>query len=200
MARETGQPNANAPHKGCNSSNCCSPAKLWRTLQTIIKGDNKKELIKFFKDARLEHIVRVALTSRVSNDAALYPPSQQHKIIRLTSRESMLYLGKSFTDLNSLQLALLVSSESMVITLLNQLKLHASPSELKHYVNHIWGQGNSSLHLASFLKRPQVVKLLLELGCASDVLNRRKKQAVECCLDDHVILKVFSMRESDVTL
>lgn len=191
MTRDTGQ-QPPVLHKGCNSASCCSPAKLWRTLQSLVKGDDKKELIKFFKDDRLEHIVRVALTSRISNDAALYPPSQQHKVIRLTAtRESMLCLGKSSTDLNLLQLALMTSSESMVMTLLAQLKLHASPAELKHFVNHVWGQGNTSLHLAVFLKRHSVVKALLDLGCLSDVSNARNKRAVDCCFGDQAILDLL---------
>ncbi|KAG2215632.1 hypothetical protein INT46_006236 [Mucor plumbeus] len=189
MTRDTGQPSV--LHKGCNSSSCCSPAKLWRTLQSLVKSDDKRELIKFFKDERLEHIVRAALTSRIANDAALYPPSQQHKVIRLSTRESMLCLGKSFTDLNLLQLALMTSSESTVMTLLAQLKLHASPTELKHFVNHIWGQGNTSLHLAVFLKRNLVIKALLALGCSSNVRNIRNKQAVDCCYGDQAILDLF---------
>lgn len=188
MTRDTGQ-QPSVLHKGCNSASCCSPAKLWRTLQSLVKGDDKKELIKFFKDDRLEHIVRVALTSRITNDAALYPPSQQHKVIRLTAtKESMLCLGKSFTDLNLLQLALMTSSESMVMALLAQLKLHASSAKLKHFVNHVWGQGNTSLHLAVFLKRHSVVKALLDLGCLSDVSNARNKRPVDCCFGDQAIL------------
>ncbi|CEP12024.1 hypothetical protein [Parasitella parasitica] len=189
MTRDTGQPPV--LHKGCNSSSCCSPAKLWRTLQSLVKGDDKKELAKFFKDKRLEHIVRVALTSRITNDAALLPPSQQHKVIRLTTRESMLYLGKSYTDLNLLQLALITSSESTVMTLLAQLKLHASPSELKQFVNHVWGQKNTSLHLAVFLKRYLVVKALLDLGCESDVCNARNKKAIDCSCGDQAMVDVF---------
>ncbi|KAK4510287.1 epoxide hydrolase, soluble (sEH) [Mucor velutinosus] len=191
MTKDTGQ-QPSVLHKGCNSASCCSPAKLWRTLQSLVKGDDKKELIKFFKDDRLEHIVRVALTSRITNDAALYPPSQQHKVIRLTAtRESMLCLGKSFTDLNLLQLALMTSSESTVMALLAQLKLHATPAQLKHFINHVWGQGNTSLHLAVFLKRHLVVKALLDLGCLSDVSNARNKRAVDCCFGDQAILDLL---------
>ncbi|KAF1803034.1 hypothetical protein FB192DRAFT_1366125 [Mucor lusitanicus] len=191
MTRDTGQQPPVA-HKGCNSASCCSPAKLWRTLQSLVKGNDKKELIKFFKDDRLEHIVRVALISRITNDAALYPPSQQHKVIRLTAtRESVLCLGKSFTDLNLLQLALITSSESMVMALLAQLKLHASPAELKHFVNHVWGQGNTSLHLAVFLKRHSVVRALLDLGCLSNVSNARNKRPVDCCFGDQAVLDLL---------
>ena len=171
------------PHKGCNSSSCCSPAKLWRNIQALIKANDRKGLIDFFKDPRQEHIIRAALTSRITNDAAMFPPSQQHKLVRLEDRklEANRYLGKSFTDLNALQLALITSSESMVLTLLGQLKLYATSQELKLFINHIWGQGNSSLHLAVFLKRHSVVKTLMVLGCQPDQLNARKKSAIDCC-------------------
>jgi hypothetical protein len=104
-------------------------------------------------------------------------------LVRLENNklEANRYLGKSFTDLNALQLALITSSESMVITLLNQLKMYATPQELKLFINHIWGQGNSSLHLAVFLKRHLVVKTLMDLGCQPDHLNARKKSATDCC-------------------
>lgn len=192
MIRNTGQP---VPHKGCNSSSCCSPAKIWRTLQLLIKSDSRKELVQFFKDDRLEHIVRVALTSRISNDVTQLPPSQKHKIIRLSSRESHLCLGKSFTDLNLLQLALLSSSEGTVMALLNQLKAHASAADLKQFVHHVWGQGNTSLHLAVFLKRRLVIKALIDLGCVSGALNARKKTAIDCCLDDRAMLDIFVCRD-----
>lgn len=192
MKSETSQP----LHKGCNSSTCCSPAKLWRTLQTLVKNDDKKGLIQFFKDDRLEHIVRVALTSRITNDASLYPPSQQHKVIRLTSRDALLCLGKSYTDLNLLQLALLTSSESTVVALLAQLKAHTTQAELKHFVNHIWGGGNTSLHLAVFLKRHLVVKILLNLGCSPEThKNARNKYASDCCLGDESMLALFMQAE-----
>ncbi|KAI8054881.1 hypothetical protein BDF21DRAFT_311008, partial [Thamnidium elegans] len=180
MARETGGP---VPHKGCNSSSCCSPAKLWRTIQTLIKDNNRKGLVDFFKDSRIEHIVRVALTSRISNDSSMLPPSQRHKLVKMPTNATdwSRYLGKSLSDLNSLQLALISSSEPMVLTLLAQLRQHATPLELKHFVNHVYGQGNSSLHLAVFLKRYQVVKVLLELGCKPDHVNARNKNALDCC-------------------
>ncbi|KAI9360247.1 hypothetical protein BD770DRAFT_305135, partial [Pilaira anomala] len=176
MAGETG-----GPHKGCNSASCCSPAKLWRMIQTLIKENNRKGLVEFFKDSRLEHIVRVALTSRISNDQAMFPPSQQHKLIKIQDNTVHRYLGKSFTDLNSLQLALITSSEQMVLTLLNQLRIHATPQELKKFINHVYGQRNSSLQLAVYLKRFQVVKLLIELGCTLNHVNARNKNALDCC-------------------
>ncbi|KAI9257758.1 hypothetical protein EDC94DRAFT_641473 [Helicostylum pulchrum] len=183
MARETGGP-ASPPHKGCNSSSCCSPAKLWRTMQTLIKDNNRKGLVDFFKDSRIEHIVRVALTSRISNDSSMLPPSQRHKLVKMPPTKAMdssRYLGKSLSDLNSLQLALISSSEAMVLQLLGQLRQHATALELKQFVNHVYGQGNSSLHLAVFLKRYQVVKVLLEMGCKPDHVNARDKNALDCC-------------------
>lgn len=188
MVRETGGGASTPPppHKGCNSSSCCSPAKLWRTIQTLIKENDKRGLVAFFKeDPRREHIIRVALTSRISNDATMFPPSQQHKLVHIKDtdrKKSLLYLGKSCTDLNSLQLALISSSESTVLCLLSLLKSsHATPQDLKVFVNHIYGQGNSSLHLAVFLKRYEVAKVLIELGCKIDHLNAKHKSALDCC-------------------
>lgn len=183
MARETG---GAVPHKGCNSSSCCSPAKLWRTMQTLIKENDKGGLIRFFKDARLEHIVRVALTSRISNDASMFPASQQHKLIKIVHPLSSFYLGKSFTDLNALQLALISASESTVLLFLSLLKSHATDRELKLFVNHIYGQGNTSLHLAVFLNRFTVAKVLIDLGCKVHHSNARQKRAVDCCLDGNL--------------
>lgn len=199
MARETG---GAVPHKGCNSSSCCSPAKLWRTIQTLIKENDKRGLIEFFKDARLEHIVRVALTSRISNDASMFPASQQHKLVKIHDNpKSTFYLGKSFTDLNSLQLALISSSESMVLLLLSLLKSHATSQELKVFVNHIYGQGNTSLHLAVFLKRFQVVKVLMELGCKLNHLNAKNKNAVDCCYyGDQQMMDLFLSKKKSETV
>ncbi|KAI7883826.1 uncharacterized protein EV154DRAFT_522526 [Mucor mucedo] len=180
MARETG---GAVPHKGCNSSSCCSPAKLWRTMQTLIKENDKRGLIHFFKDARLEHIVRVALTSRITNDASMLPASQQHKIVKLSHPKSSLYLGKSFSDLNSLQLALISAEEQTVLLFLSLLRSHATQDELKIFVNHIYGQGNTSLHLAVFLRRYAVVKVLIELGSKLHHSNARHKIPVDCCYD-----------------
>ncbi|KAG2209742.1 hypothetical protein INT47_001890 [Mucor saturninus] len=180
MARETG---GAVPHKGCNSSSCCSPAKLWRTMQTLIKENDKRGLIHFFKDARLEHIVRVALTSRITNDASMLPASQQHKIVKLSHPKSSLYLGKSFSDLNSLQLALISADEQTVLLFLSLLRSHATQDELKIFVNHIYGQGNTSLHLAVFLRRYSVVKVLIELGSKLHHPNARHKLPVDCCYD-----------------
>lgn len=174
-------------HKGCNSTNCCSPSKLWRTLQGYIKSNDQEGLHTFLtKDPRQSHILRVALTSRLSNDASMFPASQQHKLVRLPSGSYERLLGKSFTDLNSIQLALICSDESLVLELLNQVKANAGKQELKSYLNHIWGQGNTCLHLAVYLKRFQVVKLLLDLGCNWNHLNARKKNALDICQDDHI--------------
>lgn len=196
MKLDTGQPPPPSsipasPHKGCNSSTCCSPARLWRTLQNLIKQNDRKGLLAFFKDPRLEHIVRVALTSRVSNDGSLLPASQRHTLVRFASpqlaTEALPLLGKRLTDLNALQLALLESSESTVMALLTQLKLHASTEEMKSFVQHVWGQGNTSLHLAVFLNRPRVVKALLDLGASVDCLNAKQKSVIDCCRDQSML-------------
>jgi hypothetical protein len=199
MKVDTGQPPP--PHKGCNSNTCCSPARLWRTLQNLIKDDNRKNLLAFFKDPRQEHILRVALTQRVANDPSSLPASHRHTLVRFSNSqlasEAQRILGKSLTDLNALQLALLTSSESTALLLLNQLKHHAKPAELKLFIHHLYGQGNSSLHLAVFLNRPRVVKALIDLGASADCLNGRKKNLMDCCRDPSMVdlLQSFSKKK-----
>lgn len=164
-------------HKGCTSASCCSPARLWRTLQTIIKSDKKQDLISFFKDdLRREHIVRVALTSRLSNDASQLPPSHRHTVIRMKGDP----FGKSMTDLNALQLALITASEPLVLVLLSQLKFHHE-SELGPFIHHLFGKGYSSLELALFLKRTRVVKVLLGLG--AKMKNATPSSSHKKCLE-----------------
>lgn len=202
MKVDTGQPPPT--HKGCNSNTCCSPARLWRTLQNLIKEDNRKNLLAFFKDPRQEHILRVALTQRVANDPSSLPASHRHNLVRFANSqlasEAQRILGKSLTDLNALQLALLTSSEPTVLLLLNQLKLHTKPSELKLFIHHLYGQGNSSLHLAVFLNRPRVVKALIDLGASIDCVNGRKKNLMDCCRDPSMVRLLQSFSENKKTI
>ncbi|KAI9246591.1 hypothetical protein BY458DRAFT_446692 [Sporodiniella umbellata] len=197
MKVDTGQ---DPPHQGCKAGSCCSPAKLWRSLQTLIKANDRKGLIAFFKDPRQEHILRVALTHRVPNDPMLLPASHRHQLIRYAHpEEAYPILGKSLTDLNSLQLALLTSSESMVMTLLGQLRLYCK-KELKASLSHVYGSGNTSLHLAVFLQRSRVVKALLELGASPLAVNQQALSVLDCCRHRPAMASFFSPPKESVTI
>ncbi|KAI8895817.1 hypothetical protein BC833DRAFT_517448, partial [Globomyces pollinis-pini] len=48
----------------------------------------------------------------------------------------------------------------------------------------VWGDGNTALHLASFLGMSELVKKLIELGAATSKSNDRKYKPVDCAGDD----------------
>jgi hypothetical protein len=55
---------------------------------------------------------------------------------------------------------------------------------LYEFMGRIWGDGNTTLHLASFLGMCELVKKLIELGAATGKANNRKYKPVDCAGDD----------------
>ncbi|KAI9493535.1 hypothetical protein BDB00DRAFT_872214 [Zychaea mexicana] len=184
----------NNTRKQSTSASCCSPLRLWRTLQTIIHNDAKEEFARLCDTNPAELITRVLLTSRLSNDPALYTPSQKSRVIQFpihVRQEAVRKFGKPATDLNALQLALLLKSFSIAFQLLLFLRQHASPAELSQFVNHVWGQRNTSLHLACFWNMHRLVRLLVDLGADTKVRNVRLVAPPDCCTNSEC-LALFS--------
>ncbi|KAF7729845.1 hypothetical protein EC973_003579 [Apophysomyces ossiformis] len=177
-------PNSHQHTKGCTSATCCSPSRLWKTIQSLISSDNKEEFRKLCQDSdRGPHVLNVLLTCRNANDASLYPASHKHRVIQhdpSIRRQALLHFGKSVGDLNALQLALFHRKEALAIQLLLYLRSHAQPSKLTLFVNHVWGDKNTSLHLACFLGMPRLVRLLLELGADPNAKNARQVTPADC--------------------
>ncbi|CAO3598642.1 unnamed protein product [Absidia cylindrospora] len=182
--------------KKCTSATCCSPSRIWKSIQQLIGENNKQDLIKLCQDPnKATHVLRVLLTSRLTNDASLYPASNKHRVIQLvddgssSSGMSPLHFratvnatfGKKATDLNALQLALFHRNEGIACYLLQLVRQHASDKDIGLFVNHLWGTRNGSLHLACFLGMPRVVQLLLEMGVSPDAVNGKLKTPLDCC-------------------
>ncbi len=55
---------------------------------------------------------------------------------------------------------------------------------LYEFMGRIWGDGNTSLHLASFMGMNDLVKQMIELGAATSKTNNRKYKPVDCAGDD----------------
>ncbi|KAI9317572.1 ankyrin repeat-containing domain protein [Dichotomocladium elegans] len=168
----------------CGSASCCSPLRIWRTVQIFIQEDNKDDFIRLCERTPTDVMVRVLLNSRVSNNPTLYSPSQKSRVIQFSPtvrQEAVRKFGKSATDLNAVQLALLTHSHksSLALTLLTVLKQHATPAESRLFVNHVWGQGNTTLHLACFFNLPHLVRLLLDMGANPTARNIRMFSPVD---------------------
>ncbi|KAI9031661.1 hypothetical protein CLU79DRAFT_694290, partial [Phycomyces nitens] len=183
LSHDSGNPQSHG--KGCTSASCCSPSKLWRTLQTLISTNNKLELSRVCQDKeKSPHILRVLLTSRLTNDPSQYPASHKHRVIRLdplVHPEAIRKFGKSVTDLNAVQLALFHRHESIALQILTFIRHRATSVETRMFVQHVWGNRNTSLHLASYLAMPRLVKLLLELGADPIAPNARQLLAADVC-------------------
>ncbi|ORX51617.1 hypothetical protein DM01DRAFT_1275517, partial [Hesseltinella vesiculosa] len=171
----------------CTSATCCSPARLWRSIQTLIANKNKQDLMKLCQDGdKAGHVLRVVLSSRLSNDASRYPASHKHRVLQLPTTDnspaqSAAKLGRSVSDLNALQLAMFHGQEAMAMYLVQWVHQQASAKETAQFLNHLWGHRNNSLHLACFLGMPRLAKLLLDLGVPVDAVNGKLKTPFDCC-------------------
>ncbi|KAI8142579.1 hypothetical protein BJV82DRAFT_146099 [Fennellomyces sp. T-0311] len=187
MAVPTAQHQHANNHKKCTSASCCSRSKIWKAIQAAIAADDKKGLAIMFQDEeRVAHFTDVLLKERNNNDASALPPSHKHRILQFDKPirpEALAKFGKSVTDLNALQVALFHQREGIACQLLQFLRQHATPSELQAFIGHVWGEGNSSLHLACFHSMPRLVQMLLDLGADPNSTNAKEQTPANCCKD-----------------
>ncbi|ORZ24504.1 hypothetical protein BCR42DRAFT_91815 [Absidia repens] len=156
-----------------------SPTKLWRQLQTIIRTNNDQDFERLCGDDYAPHVARALLSHCLPNDATMASASNKYRILQLNittqlQHDAQQLFGGSGRDLNALQMALFLQHETIARSILAFLQHYASPADLEHFVNHTWGHGNSSLHLASFLGMENLVRLLLE--CGADTTHRNTRQ------------------------
>jgi hypothetical protein len=70
---------------------------------------------------------------------------------------------------------------------------------LYEFMGRVWGNGNTVLHLASFMGMSQVVKRLLELGANPNKKNERKYKPVDCADDDETRIIFSTVTEGNTT-
>ncbi|XJO72475.1 hypothetical protein BDV3_003586 [Batrachochytrium dendrobatidis] len=97
-------------------------------------------------------------------------------------------LGPSMEHLNAIQIACILGDEEIAMVILDFV-VHVTDEidarkVLYEFMGRIWGNGNTVLHLASFLGMSELVKRLLELGAAPGKFNERKYRPVDCADDD----------------
>jgi hypothetical protein len=86
-------------------------------------------------------------------------------------------------------MACIIGEEEIALDLLEFVTRIADEIEarivLYEFMSRVWGDGNTSLHLASFMGMDSLVKRLLELGAPPGKLNNKKYLAVDCAGDDN---------------
>lgn len=92
-------------------------------------------------------------------------------------------------DLNILEFLCLLDLENVLTCILNFIYLNCFYFNYFNCLNFVlmskrWGQGNSLLHLASFMGMDQTCKLLIEWGVPWNIRNDRGYRPVDCADDD----------------
>ena len=178
-----------ASTKPCTSASCCSPSRLWKSIQLLINTDQREEFRKLFNDdEKLPHLVRVVLTCRLSNNPLVYKNTMKIVDARLSGK-----FGKiSATDLNALELALLQKHDHIAFSILQVLKQNATPAQCKQFLNHQWGKkkGNTALHLAAFWGMSKIVRLMLEMGADPTTQNNRQLRPIDCTTHSEIIVQL----------
>ncbi|CAO3644994.1 unnamed protein product [Mucor fragilis] len=173
-----------ASAKPCTSASCCSPSRLWKTIQLLVNTDQRDEFRKLFNDQeKLPHLVRVILTCRLSNNPLVYKNT-----MKVDARLNDKFGKISATDLNALELALLQKHDHIAFSMLQVLKQNATPAQCKQFINHQWGkQKNTALHLGSFWGMSKIVRLMLEMGADPTTLNNRHLRPIDCTTHPDII-------------
>ena len=70
---------------------------------------------------------------------------------------------------------------------------------LYEFMGRVWGDGNTTLHLASFMGMTELVSQLLALGAAKGKMNNRKYKPVDCT-NDQQTREVFENVEEGTNL
>lgn len=171
--------------KKCTSASCCSIHKIWKAIQNIVATGDRQAWKQLSQDPdRIAHVKHALLSSRAHNDAGMYPASHKHKVLQFDKQlktEAIRHFGKAVTDLNALQVALFHRNEAMACSIVAFLRQHAEPTELHSFLNHVWGERNTSLHLACFYGMPRLVRMLLDIGVSPDTVNARQLKPADCC-------------------
>lgn len=101
-------------------------------------------------------------------------------------------LGLDCTHLNILQVACFLGEEDLANDLMDffskEVEALGTRKILYEFMGRIWGQGNVSLHLASFMGMSDLVARLLDLGANPNKRNGRGYRAVDCADDDATLL------------
>ena len=108
--------------------------------------------------------------------------------------EAHALLGTSTSPLNLIQIACMLGDEDIASDILDYVYEQTVPRGQKillvQFLGQTWGDGNTTLHLASFQGMSDVVRRLLECGAATRKRNGRGYKAVDCT-DDQVTREIF---------
>ncbi|KAJ3095201.1 hypothetical protein HDU97_007152 [Phlyctochytrium planicorne] len=160
-----------------------NPAELERKIFTAINDGNREALQNIFqKFPSSTEILSLLLTTTYQNTEGTY----KHDPDVLTDACEL--LGDSMEHLNAIQIACVLGDEEIASDILEFVYKVTEEIEarkvLYEFMGRVWGNGNTVLHLASFLGMSDLVKRLIELGANPNKKNERSYKPVDCADDD----------------
>nr|KAJ3418265.1 hypothetical protein HK105_000128 [Polyrhizophydium stewartii] len=156
---------------------------LERAIFTAVNEGDRDHLVRVFAlYPAPTAILQMLLTTTYPNRDGFY----KHDVEVIHDAHEL--LGPSMEHLNAIQIACILGDEEIAIDILDFVVRVTEEIDarkvLYEFMGRVWGNGNTVLHLASFLGMSDLVKRLLELGAAAGKINDRKYRPVDCADDD----------------
>ncbi|KAI9339293.1 hypothetical protein BDR26DRAFT_386350 [Obelidium mucronatum] len=129
-----------------------------------------------------DKVLQLLLTTTYPNTDGFYTHDQD------VIPDALELLGQSLEHLNAIQIACILGDEESALEILDfvakETEEIGARKVLYEFMGRVWGDGNTVLHMASFLGMPELVKRLLELGANPNKKNGRQYRPVDCADTD----------------
>ncbi|KAF9999593.1 hypothetical protein BGZ80_003470 [Entomortierella chlamydospora] len=168
---------------------------LWKQMLSAIEQEDRAELDRILHAFDFAIVVQTLVTWNLSNTDNKY---RHDPDVLLDAKE---LLGPTVDHLNLIQIACFLFNEEMALDMLNFVAKASEELESKkilyEFMGKMWGDGNTTLHLASFLGMADLTKRLLDLGANVYKMNDRKYKPVDCA-DENTTMSLFlNLTEGD---
>ncbi|KAF9104852.1 hypothetical protein BGX27_009924 [Mortierella sp. AM989] len=161
---------------------------IWKQMLGAIEQEDRAELDRILHAFDFAIVIQTLVTWNLSNTDNKY---RHDPDILLDAKE---LLGPTVDHLNLIQIACFLLNEEMALDMLNFVAKASEELESKkilyEFMGKMWGDGNTTLHLASFLGMADLTKRLLDLGANVYKMNDRKYKPVDCA-DENTTMSLF---------
>ncbi|KAG0231749.1 hypothetical protein BGW41_002101 [Actinomortierella wolfii] len=161
---------------------------LWKQILDAIEQEDRTELNRVLNNYDISVVLQTLLTWNYSNADGQYGHDPD---VALDAKE---LLGPTVDHLNLIQIACFLFIEDLALDILNYVATASDTLESKkilyEFMGKLWGDGNTTLHLASFLGMADLTKRLLDLGANFNKMNDHKYKPVDCA-DENTTLSLF---------
>lgn len=180
---------------------------LEKAIFTCINQDNRSLLMQIFEKYPSDTtILQVLLTTSYPNRDGFYRHDNEvlNEAAELLGSRFLCLIFEflisyySLENLNALQIACLLGEEDLAMDILDFVaritdEIH-SKKVLYEFMGRVWGDGNTTLHLAAFMGMVDLVTVMIQLGAAKSKSNNRKYKPVDCA-DDELTREAFEKNE-----